>query len=207
MKTRPLIITDAERAEIARVIAYAERKRFSTADMLARADCKQVRWPEHVAEDLRETDPNRSSMGDDPGFVCKIPVGFRVCFTIEEQPAPLDWCRHISISVDEAGMMPHPAAVEMILQAFGYRDGIEANIFYIEQGRAVNVIEPLVLPTYALGEDGASITCLGCGMTSHHPEDVARRYCGHCHVFHRDIPPAERRRFIDETPKVRPASP
>ena len=30
----------------------------------------------------------------------------------------------------------------------------------------------------------ASITCLVCGMTSHHPQDVAQRYCGHCHVFH-----------------------
>lgn len=34
---------------------------------------------------------------------------------------------------------------------------------------------------YTLGDD--SITCKRCGRTSHHPEDVANRYCGHCHVF------------------------
>ena len=38
--------------------------------------------------------------------------------------------------------------------------------------------------TYVLAHDGSSITCLGCGMTSHNPTDVAERYCGHCHVFH-----------------------
>jgi hypothetical protein len=34
--------------------------------------------------------------------------------------------------------------------------------------------------------DRTSITCLACGMTSHHPMDVQRRYCGNCKVFHDD---------------------
>lgn len=41
--------------------------------------------------------------------------------------------------------------------------------------------------TYAINREdggGRSITCLRCGTTSHHPEDVAHKYCGHCHVFH-----------------------
>lgn len=29
-----------------------------------------------------------------------------------------------------------------------------------------------------------SITCPKCGLTSHHPWDVAQRYCGNCHQFH-----------------------
>jgi hypothetical protein len=41
-------------------------------------------------------------------------------------------------------------------------------------------------PTYRLAPDGQSITCLVCGRTSHHPRDVAERYCGHCHRFHDD---------------------
>jgi hypothetical protein len=31
-----------------------------------------------------------------------------------------------------------------------------------------------------------TITCLTCGRTSAHPEDVRNRYCGHCHRFHRE---------------------
>jgi len=29
-----------------------------------------------------------------------------------------------------------------------------------------------------------SITCPRCGFTSHHPEDIERRYCGRCRDFH-----------------------
>ncbi len=28
------------------------------------------------------------------------------------------------------------------------------------------------------------ILCLRCGLVSWHPEDVAHRYCGRCHIFH-----------------------
>ena len=34
----------------------------------------------------------------------------------------------------------------------------------------------------ATGE--TSITCVACGMTSHNPTDIERKYCGNCHVFH-----------------------
>jgi hypothetical protein len=35
-----------------------------------------------------------------------------------------------------------------------------------------------------LSADGRAITCDQCGLTSHNADDVAARYCGHCHVFH-----------------------
>lgn len=31
-------------------------------------------------------------------------------------------------------------------------------------------------------------TCPRCGWTSHHPEDLAHRYCGHCHQFFPETP-------------------
>lgn len=31
------------------------------------------------------------------------------------------------------------------------------------------------------------IVCPRCGWTSHNRNDVAQRYCGHCHVFHDDL--------------------
>ena len=38
--------------------------------------------------------------------------------------------------------------------------------------------------TYRISDDGKSITCLRCGFTSWHPEDVRQLYCGYCHKFH-----------------------
>lgn len=34
---------------------------------------------------------------------------------------------------------------------------------------------------------GPAILCRTCSRTSHNPNDVAQRYCGHCHVFHDDV--------------------
>jgi hypothetical protein len=31
--------------------------------------------------------------------------------------------------------------------------------------------------------DNATFTCPDCRMTSHNPNDVENRYCGHCHQF------------------------
>ena len=43
-----------------------------------------------------------------------------------------------------------------------------------------------MIPTYVIGASGKNITCLDCGLTSRHPEDVRRRYCRHCRQFHAD---------------------
>lgn len=40
-------------------------------------------------------------------------------------------------------------------------------------------------PTFQIGDEGRSITCLICGMKSWHPEDVRQLYCGNCHRFHK----------------------
>ena len=39
-------------------------------------------------------------------------------------------------------------------------------------------------PTFTLGADGKSITCLKCGRTSHNINDVTFRYCGNCNLWH-----------------------
>lgn len=38
--------------------------------------------------------------------------------------------------------------------------------------------------TYEIFEGERAIKCLACGLTSYHPEDVRRRYCGKCYLFH-----------------------
>ena len=35
--------------------------------------------------------------------------------------------------------------------------------------------------------DAHAIKCLTCGMTSYNMNDVRKRYCGKCHVFHDDL--------------------
>lgn len=41
-------------------------------------------------------------------------------------------------------------------------------------------------PTYVLLEESKAIACLKCGMISHNPQDIAHKYCNHCHIFHTD---------------------
>lgn len=54
--------------------------------------------------------------------------------------------------------------------------------------------ELLELHTYLIreGHDTRSITCLHCGLTSYHPQDMENKYCGKCHIFHDDIWPPSR---------------
>jgi hypothetical protein len=44
---------------------------------------------------------------------------------------------------------------------------------------------PADRPETVAPDDQPSFTCPRCRMTSYHPEDIAHRYCGHCHEFHR----------------------
>lgn len=37
---------------------------------------------------------------------------------------------------------------------------------------------------YTIADDGLSITCHRCEMTSHNMSDVRNAYCGKCHAFH-----------------------
>lgn len=43
--------------------------------------------------------PGAESVGDDDKFAVFIPVGWKVVYCIEEQPAPLGWCHHFSFSL------------------------------------------------------------------------------------------------------------
>lgn len=44
--------------------------------------------------------------------------------------------------------------------------------------------DPTGAKSYRIRSDGKSITCLFCGMESHHPEDVRHGYCGKCNILH-----------------------
>lgn len=49
----------------------------------------------------------------------------------------------------------------------------------------------MTMGSYIVSPDGGFITCLRCGKTSYNLDDVAKRYCGNCHLFHDDVTPAQ----------------
>jgi hypothetical protein len=75
-----------------------------------------------------------------------IPMGFRATYTHEEQRPGLV-CRHLSVSVQASRKGPHLAAMQAIMDAFGFRNRLGAIPAWTEDlGRgdfAVNVVEPL----------------------------------------------------------------
>jgi hypothetical protein len=105
-----LMIGTAEREQIAQMIAYAKAHpvTFDVRDM-------------HTGDvDVLKLEDRKPGYERPPSQHIIFPGGFRAAFSVEAQPAGL--CTHLSIGVDgrsKKGMMPHPAAVEMIAQAFG----------------------------------------------------------------------------------------
>lgn len=84
-------------------------------------------------------------VGDIPDYVCKVPDGFRIVFSFEDQPT--GWCRHLSVSIPDKYKLPGPPAVEMIMKEFGFKGTInDQSNAWIETDiipHAVNIIQIL----------------------------------------------------------------
>jgi hypothetical protein len=80
-------------------------------------------------------------VGDSGLFQAEIPLGYRVVFSIEEQPAGL--CRHLSLSVAKHGCLPNPRAIEELMGYLGFRGGIQKCKVWLEHKHAINVLQPL----------------------------------------------------------------
>lgn len=81
-------------------------------------------------------------IGDNSDYIIYIHDGFRVAYSIEQQPEPTGWCDHISISVDTEGKYPHEMAVEEILKEFGMKSLDESLSIWLEKEiQAVNVLQ------------------------------------------------------------------
>jgi len=82
-------------------------------------------------------------VGNISDYVCKIPDGFRIVFSFEDQP--IGWCRHLSVSIPDRTKLPSQPAVEMIMKEFGFTGTIndQTNV-WIETDvtpHAVNIIQ------------------------------------------------------------------
>lgn len=84
-------------------------------------------------------------VGDNPDFVVKLPFGYRVVFSIEDQPGGM--VRHLSMSVDTPWKVPNPLAVEMVMQEIGFESPLSDCIKRFEDTSpahtAVNVWEKI----------------------------------------------------------------
>lgn len=119
---RPLIIDEEAKQNIARVLAYAEKHKYTKDQMVSLMN------------------GIGTIPGDDPGFCCRFRVGFRAVFCIEEQP--FGWSKHLSVSVDNPKKAPHEQAVRLLMQEFGISTPLEECHVWLEEGpvSAVNVI-------------------------------------------------------------------
>lgn len=118
-----LIIDEEAKARIREVKEYAERNHFSIDDLL----------------DIKNG--TQEPPADNAFFSCCIMVGYRVVYTIMNQPA-VGLVRHMSISRNE--QLPPVEAVKMLMEEFGFEITLEECYSYIEDtptGKAINVIE------------------------------------------------------------------
>jgi len=105
MKVRPLVLDLEAQGQIKNVKEYAEAHRINIHDLMATVG---GRLP---------------PVGDDPKRICNFFHGYRVVYSIEQQPGPLDWCHHLSVSVDvppNSKLGPSVESVMEIARAFGF---------------------------------------------------------------------------------------
>ena len=78
-------------------------------------------------------------VGDNSDYAIHLYDGFRIVYSIEEQP--IGDCHHISISVDEIDIYPHPAAVEEILKEFGMKKEDSISVWKEDNYQAINLLQ------------------------------------------------------------------
>jgi hypothetical protein len=125
-RMRPLLIGPEQKAEIKRVMDYAQAH------------------PYNIHQLYRIVGGREQPPGDNPEFVCLIPIGYRCVFTIEQQQG--GWMRHLSVSVNKLGVYPNEHALEMLAAEFGFKHKLHDCKWHIdieEHVQAVNVLELL----------------------------------------------------------------
>ena len=123
----PLVINPEVEARARAIVALAETRPI----------------PLEVNQLLAAGNPIPKGIYDD--FTMRVPMGFTVIYTHETQPVAL--LKHLSMSVDLAGRVPHPEAVRMMLELFGYVTPLEDCLVWPEDcgggQAAINVLEPV----------------------------------------------------------------
>lgn len=134
---RALIITSEVENNIKSLMEYAHK------NVLARALLERLSAG-FDPKDVRTRPPQTNVIAQD--FTMDIPLGYRVTYTVEDQPIGL--CKHLSVSVPKRGKSPHPLAVQEIMKLFKFDRPLEQCKIWTEEYEkgftAVNVVEPVM---------------------------------------------------------------
>lgn len=126
---RPLIIGAQQKVEIAALRQLAAENVMDTEAMKT-ASVKDIAAYRQMMTELS----------------IELPKGFLVTYSHERVPE-LGVCQHISISVEAPNRAPHPAAVNMILDAFGMQSiDLSVSVWMEDVSRtekAINVVQKL----------------------------------------------------------------
>jgi hypothetical protein len=124
---RILQINDDTLVDVKKVKKYAEQNIVSIDTIKAAVECPMESIP----------------IGDNPEHVVYIHDGFRVVYSIEEQPIGL--IAHLSISVEAVGKYSNEQAVNVILKEFGMNDVSESiNVWLDESNQSVNILQEFI---------------------------------------------------------------
>lgn len=77
---------------------------------------------ELLADLIRRFNSRENIPGDNPNFVLELFDGWRVVMTVEQQPEPVNWCYHISVSVvptHGVKRLPNPIGIAQIVGLLG----------------------------------------------------------------------------------------
>jgi len=127
MNVRPLIIDDLVRRCLEGLAEHAEENPLTMDDL------------------LDTYNKQKKPIGDDDMHVVELPFGYRVVYSIEEQP--VGKVRHLSMSVNEDKKLPNMEAVKEIMKILGFRNDIQDCYVKLEDyapnRQAINVLEKL----------------------------------------------------------------
>jgi hypothetical protein len=101
---RVLVIDEAAKARAKALREYAFAHRENLSSLMQRMG--------------ESTSP---APGDNPNFVLELFDSYHAVLTVEQQPDPVGWCYHFSVSVTQPHAVPDQRAVDMILEALGIK--------------------------------------------------------------------------------------
>jgi hypothetical protein len=132
MRVRPLLIDSDITDQINSLVAYAE-KNIIPMDYL-----------------LDQKNGEENPPGDFEEYTRHLPFGYRIVFTIEDQPAGK--IRHLSMSVDEDEKLPNEHAVQEIMKLIGFHNPLLKCMVKLENispaRQAINILEVIPFPQH-----------------------------------------------------------
>lgn len=122
-----LVIDDNIRQDLTSLADYAHRNEYSFDDLL------------DIMNGVMEPP------GHDKNFTRIIPVGYKVVFTVEQQPSFK--MRHASISTGADGKLPHPVAVQSIIEMLGFNHKLGTDdpnaMVHTDEPGCINILEKI----------------------------------------------------------------